>query len=634
MSAANPSSTLETFLALLEKDDRAKVNKITLHQGNPYFGDEHLPKIAQRLEISQHVKVLELVAFTEGGSTTHCISEYGVSVLADMLKVNTSICQLSLERHELTDNDAIALAEMLKVNRTLQSLNLEGNRIGDKGIVAIAEALKSNTSLRELKVGGNKFTFVGLYAVLDALHINSSLTSFNFPLPRNGSSYTQDYVYAPDEMKRTGEMLKRNCGIKHLKIHGVFFTDKASVDLVDGLKVNTTIESAVFRENGIGIAEMGLFGELLQNNRVLKSLSFEGNYVFDRNFSAISVSYNAESSTTTTTEIKKAEVGDSQYDEAMNSWSRGLMHNSTLRCLSLFRCGIASPHIDSLCKALLPNTGLRVLQLAGNRIGDAGACALVEMLTVHRGIVDVNLANNNIGTKGLSALAKMLRVNTTLHSLNLSQLRLASAGDNGSNWSSDEDKLGAVMSANDAFVEFCQALTINSSLSKLGLSLREIDANKMHSLATMLQENTSLTSLNLQKVYLDEKAAATLATALLRNTSVCSLNLISDWGLCNDQKTKVMNKFLSILESQNKTIRTLKLNSLWEDVKKQRVLPDPFQRLARDEEQLFRRKELFVEKNTQYYQETLFGFLSPSLPIKNLCQILVDYVALVEDEAW
>ena len=48
-----------------------------------------------------------------------------------------------MEQNNIGDEGAIAIADALKTNSTLQEISLRKNDIGDEGAIAIAEVLKT-----------------------------------------------------------------------------------------------------------------------------------------------------------------------------------------------------------------------------------------------------------------------------------------------------------------------------------------------------------------------------------------------------------------------------------------------------------------------------------------------------------
>ncbi|WAR14668.1 LRC34-like protein, partial [Mya arenaria] len=117
---------------------------------------------------------------------------------AKMLKVNTTLEELHLQKFEIRDFGATRLAENLMENLSLQyldlscnritrdgvlkrntgirHLNLSFNRLEDDGAIHVAEAIATyNTTLEILDVRTNNITGKGLCALSDALKMNATL---------------------------------------------------------------------------------------------------------------------------------------------------------------------------------------------------------------------------------------------------------------------------------------------------------------------------------------------------------------------------------------------------------------------------------------------------------------------------
>jgi Ran GTPase-activating protein (RanGAP) involved in mRNA processing and transport len=73
---------------------------------------------------------------------SNAVGPTGAALLADALKVNTSLTVLQLVSNGVHDTGAAALAEALKLNTTLTSLHLGNNGVGDAGGNAFARALQ------------------------------------------------------------------------------------------------------------------------------------------------------------------------------------------------------------------------------------------------------------------------------------------------------------------------------------------------------------------------------------------------------------------------------------------------------------------------------------------------------------
>jgi len=80
-------------------------------------------------------------------------SEWDPRPFAEALGKNKTIKKLSLG-HCIEDNAAIALAQTLKENSTLEELSLDAPWIGQPAVEALLEALRHNNSLKHLDLGG------------------------------------------------------------------------------------------------------------------------------------------------------------------------------------------------------------------------------------------------------------------------------------------------------------------------------------------------------------------------------------------------------------------------------------------------------------------------------------------------
>ena len=117
-----------------------------------------------------------------------CILEDGGADLADALKVNTTLTELILPINRIGDQGAARFADALRVNKTLTKLDLTFSGIGNTGAVCLADALKSNTGLQELDLSHNVFDVDGFACLGDALQHNTTL----------GTLYLDDIFFCLD----------------------------------------------------------------------------------------------------------------------------------------------------------------------------------------------------------------------------------------------------------------------------------------------------------------------------------------------------------------------------------------------------------------------------------------------------
>ncbi|KOO22573.1 nod3 protein [Chrysochromulina tobinii] len=100
----------------------------------------------------------------------------GAKAIAEALKVNAVLTELSLGANNIGVDGAKAIAEALKVNAVLTKLWLWDNKIGDVGAKAIAEALKVNAVVTTLVLYNNNIGPEGAKAIAEALKVNAVLT--------------------------------------------------------------------------------------------------------------------------------------------------------------------------------------------------------------------------------------------------------------------------------------------------------------------------------------------------------------------------------------------------------------------------------------------------------------------------
>jgi Leucine Rich repeat len=99
--------------------------------------------------------------------------------MANMLKINNSLKQLSLTTMKISAADFSIIIVALQHNKGLTHLDLSNNEITDAAAVAIADMLKINTSLKVLNLFCNLLTSTDFERIASALQYNVTLTSLN-----------------------------------------------------------------------------------------------------------------------------------------------------------------------------------------------------------------------------------------------------------------------------------------------------------------------------------------------------------------------------------------------------------------------------------------------------------------------
>ncbi|EGD73826.1 hypothetical protein PTSG_05519 [Salpingoeca rosetta] len=102
-----------------------------------------------------------LVSFTQ--------QEEGTVHIAEMLKQNTTLTSLSMQKHGMTDFGVGRLCQALKDNATLATLDLSCNKITRDGAAELGRVLQTNTSLRSLQLNNNSLEDEGASILMKAV---------------------------------------------------------------------------------------------------------------------------------------------------------------------------------------------------------------------------------------------------------------------------------------------------------------------------------------------------------------------------------------------------------------------------------------------------------------------------------
>ena len=186
-------------------DSEALIDALHARSPTPPFlylglSGHRLDEIAMARLLSFHVRKLNLDA-----KPWARLSDNGSRVIAEALKENTVLTDLSI-RHTnfgavggealasaLRGNDVltrldmygcrlwgVAIARALKFNQTLTWLSLNGVYLGEEGGKALAESLKFNKTLRYLDIYATRITDSGAVALAASMRHNRSLTELRF----------------------------------------------------------------------------------------------------------------------------------------------------------------------------------------------------------------------------------------------------------------------------------------------------------------------------------------------------------------------------------------------------------------------------------------------------------------------
>eukprot|EP01033_Poteriospumella_lacustris_P016510 gene16510-11807_t len=151
---------------------RVNTTLTTLNLNGNSIGAVGVTEVASALEANTTLTTLHL--------SNNFIGATGAPEATSLLlRGNTTLKTLDLSGNLIGAVGAKALASALRGNTTLTSLDLDGNGIGDEGAMEIASALRGNTTLTTLNLGGNRIGAVCASKVASALRANTALTKLD-----------------------------------------------------------------------------------------------------------------------------------------------------------------------------------------------------------------------------------------------------------------------------------------------------------------------------------------------------------------------------------------------------------------------------------------------------------------------
>ena len=446
----------------------------------------------------------------------NAIGDQGANGLAEALKRNSTLTELHLRSNVIGPQGATGIAEALKVNSTLTVLRLNGNGIGAQGATGLAEALKVNSSLTKLNLDGNGIGAQGATGLAEALKVNSSLTKLNLNCNGIGAQGATGLA----------EALKVNSTLTKLKLNRNGIGDQGATGLAEGLKGNSTLTVLHLRASAIGSQGASCLAEALKVNSTLTELYLYSNGIGAQGATGLAEALKVNSSLTKLN-LDCNGIGD----QGATGLAEALKVNSTLTDLYLYGNAIGAQGATGLAEALKVNSSLTKLYLDGNDIGAQGATSLDEAIKVNSTLTELYLYDNAIGAQGATGLAEALKVNTSLTKLYLDGNAI---GDQGATGLAEALKVNSTLKELYLYdnavgalgaTGLAEALKVNSSLTKLYLDGNAIGDQGATSLAEALKVNSTLTELYLYDNAIGAQGATGLAEALKVNSSLTKLYL-------------------------------------------------------------------------------------------------------------
>ena len=238
--------------------------------------------------------------------------------------------------------------------------------------------------------------------------------------------------------------------------------------------------------------------------------------------------------TITKVELIKCNIGDAEAEIL----AKVLMVNPRITHLNLtadpYGTRIKGAGGIALAKALEVNDTLVELNLCNNYLKAKGGIALAKALGVNRGLVSLNLNANIISMDAIESMMKSLEMNNKLTYLDLTQNSISSDSEE------DESLIGNMLKINKTLkglnlssnyindkmcTSIADALKGNKKLAVLDLSQNDIGNEGAVALAEMLKENNTLYRLELYGNKIQAQGVEILTEAVKHNYTIITLSL-------------------------------------------------------------------------------------------------------------
>jgi Ran GTPase-activating protein (RanGAP) involved in mRNA processing and transport len=328
-----------------------------------------------------------------------------VRMIAQELKVNSSVMELNLFNNPIGCGPIAGLADSLLVNKTLVRLGLNSCGVGDEGAQALARALHASTSLAWVDLGDNRIGGAGAVALAEALCANSVLTRLDLGNVFGGKNQIGDAG-----AQAFAEALRSSCALRTLKIENNVVGAGGAEALAASLRVNITLTTLDLANNHVGAAGALALAGALKVNRTLTSLNLFSNEILDAGALALAGALGVNST------LAGLLLGRNQIKASgAQAIADALRGNTALERLDFYRNPLGNWGAQSLADSLRKNSSLSELRLQHTHIGDAGAKALAIALGVNASVTILDVANNLIENADIAhEVAALVGGNITL----------------------------------------------------------------------------------------------------------------------------------------------------------------------------------------------------------------------------
>ena len=298
------------------------------------------------------------------------IDEFGLRIIAQALRINTSLEFLILSLEDIGKAGMQALAGMLEANTTLKALSLTATSLSNDGMIALSKIVKANTpcKIEVLDFRNNRdVKGAGWMALADALASNRTVKMLRI-----------------DCTVRSSSQMDAATSVALIKSLG-------NIGTLQKLDLTGSFAGSFVRCDGVQVA----LGQVLASNHSIVILILPRDCIMAAGCTAI---------------------------------AKALKKNSTLTDLDISSNSIGDAGAQAIGQALASNHSITRLNMYCNSFKAVGCTAIAEALKKNSTLTDLDISFNSIGDAGAQALAKALPSNTTLEILFLSWWDISEVG--------------------------------------------------------------------------------------------------------------------------------------------------------------------------------------------------------------
>ncbi|KAG5488846.1 hypothetical protein JIQ42_00463 [Leishmania sp. Namibia] len=395
------------------------------------------------------------------------LNDDSVWLLAQALRLNTSVRQVDLSHNSFGDAGASYLADCIASNRTMVELNLSSCAIGNRGARRFCEALAANEALQIMDLSDNMMDADALSELPLVLRENNTLREFNLARTRVDPEFI--------ERVRVACSLNRECAA----FKSVYYR------LLDGDTSITRIDLSKCDERAIDDQSVRTICAVLVGNTSVNEMDLSGNPIGTDGCAALAALLSGS-----TCQVKKVNLSKTSIDDDA---------------------------VAELVACFPKNQKLHDILLYDTNITDTGIGLLTVNLEKNSSIVSIGITDDGAVGEQMALLQRNLSLNNGPAALKYLVLSIDAGG------AVDDVNLSRPVdcSIDDGLCQIlCESLVRSRTVWSLKLSHNTITSASVPYILEVVESCPSLVFLDLSGNQIDEHGAQQIIACLQRVSHV------------------------------------------------------------------------------------------------------------------